>query len=220
MPPIDYSKWDNIDTDSDWEPDTSSVARPQLSKPTVPSPTAPSTATQATPSNQTPSSPEGTVKAVTVRCQGDKGIPWSATTIPSNHPIFANSVPPVPALLDFPIVIHRIGTADNGTTGCLDNQAITYIHVDPITGFAPPKWQSGIGTVIVARKDKKDLSPEHYEAIWMYCDRILDYFGEGEGAPEHLYSRKAFERWFVGYQKEVLQYGRKEWTSVPPLYEE
>lgn len=156
---------------------------------------------------------------MTVRCQGDKGLPWLATTVPSNHPIFTNSVPPVPALLDFPVVIHCVGTAGNGTTGYLDNQAITYIHVDPNTGFAPPDWQSGIGTVIVARKDKKDLPPEHYEAIWMYCDRILDYFGEGEGAPERLYSRQAFERWFVGYQKEQVGFGRKEWTSVSPLYE-
>ncbi|KGO50194.1 Uncharacterized conserved protein UCP028035 [Penicillium expansum] len=146
--------------------------------------------------------------------------PDSSTTIPSNHPIFNNRVPPVPALLDFPIVVHRVGTPDNGAFDHLDNQAITYIHITTETGLAPPEWQSGIGTVIVARKDKKDLSPEHYEAIWMYCDHILDYFGEGEGAPKHLFTRQAFERWFVGYQKEQLGFGRQEWTSVPPLYEE
>lgn len=126
----------------------------------------------------------------------------------------------MPALLDFPIVVHRVGTPDNGAFDHLDNQAITYIHITTETGLAPPEWQSGIGTVIVARKDKKDLSPEHYEAIWMYYDHILDYFGEGEGAPKHLFTRQAFERWFVGYQKEQLGFGRQEWTSVPPLYEE
>lgn len=72
--------------------------------------------------------------------------------------------------------------------------------------------------VIVARKDKKDLSPEHYEAIWMYCDYILEYFGNGS-APQHLYNRQAFERWFVVYQKENAGFGRSEWKSVPPLYE-
>ncbi|KAJ5458033.1 hypothetical protein N7475_009421 [Penicillium sp. IBT 31633x] len=85
-------------------------------------------------------------------------------------------------------------------------------------GPAPPEWQSGIGTVIVARKDKKDLTPDHYEAIWMYCDYIPDYFGEGAGAPKHLYSRQAFERWFANYQRDEPQNGRKEWNSVPPLY--
>ncbi|KAJ5199315.1 hypothetical protein N7491_000129 [Penicillium cf. griseofulvum] len=113
----------------------------------------------------------------------------SAATIPSGHPIFNHSVSLVPVLLNFPIVVHRVGIRDNGTTGCLDTQPITYIHVAPKDGFAPPEWQNGIGTVIVARKNKKDLTTDHYEALWIYCDRILDYFGEGVAVPEHVYSR-------------------------------
>ncbi|PYI18979.1 hypothetical protein BO99DRAFT_334141, partial [Aspergillus violaceofuscus CBS 115571] len=128
------------------------------------------------------------IKAVIVRCQGDKGLPWSATTMPTDHPIFDNAVPPVPALLDSPVAVHRVGTRDNGEFGCLDNQAITYLHIDPISGMAPPAWQAGrIGTVIVARKDRKDLSPKHHEAIWMYIDYMLDFFGNGGPPPEHLF---------------------------------
>ncbi|GKZ26029.1 hypothetical protein AbraIFM66951_003207 [Aspergillus brasiliensis] len=216
MAPIDYSKWDNIDTDSDYsEPETTTPA--PIAPPQAPNPKAtpiPTPTPTATPTSQ-PSTEE--IQAVIVRCRGDPGLPWSATTIPSTHPIFNNTVPPVPALLDFPVVFHRLGTKDNGTRGCLDNQAITYIHIEPHNGFAPPQWQSGIGTVIVARKDKKDLTPEHYEAIWMYCDMILDYFGEGE-APTRLYNREAFERWFVRYQRKETMNGRREWVNVPPLY--
>ncbi|RAH78664.1 hypothetical protein BO86DRAFT_458359 [Aspergillus japonicus CBS 114.51] len=104
--------------------------------------------------------------------------------------IFDNAVPPVPALLDFPVVVHRVGTRDNGEFGCLDNQAITYLHIDPISEMAPPAWQAGrIGTVMVARKDRKDLSPEHYEAVWMYIDYMLDFFGNGGPPPEHLFKK-------------------------------
>jgi hypothetical protein len=76
--------------------------------------------------------------------------------------------------------------------------------------------------VIVARKNKKDLSPEHFEAIWMYCDFILDYFGDDKGAPDHLYSRQAFERWFERYNREQVINGRRrgDWNPVSPLYEE
>jgi hypothetical protein len=126
----------------------------------------------------------------------------------------------VPALLDFPVVVHRVGTPYNGRTGCLDNQPITYIHIALNNGFAPPEWQSGIGTVIVARKDKKDLTLEHFEAIWMYCTRILDYFGDGVGPPEHWYSQQEFERWLVNYQHNAVLNRREEWISVPPIYEE
>ncbi|CAI7656689.1 unnamed protein product [Penicillium pancosmium] len=120
---------------------------------------------------------------------GSWWTPMEATTIPTDHAVFNNTVPPVAALPDFPIVIHRLVTRDNGEFGNLDNQAITYLNVEAKSGFAPPRWQSGIGSVIVARKDRKDLSPEHYEAIWMYHDHLLDDFGE-EPAPEHLTTGK------------------------------
>lgn len=153
-----------------------------------------------------------------VRCAGDRGgPPWEATTIPSGHAVFNDSVPPVAALLDFPIVIHRLGTCDTGEFGSLDNQAIAYLNVEAKSGLAPPRWQSGIGSVIVARKDRKDLSPEHNEVIWMYHDHILDYFGE-RPASMRLYNRQAFERLFVRYAKKTAGFGWKEWNSVAPLY--
>ncbi|OQE40079.1 hypothetical protein PENCOP_c006G08613 [Penicillium coprophilum] len=218
MPPVDYSKRDNMGTESDSGLGTNSTAHPQVSQPTVP-PSAPRTSSP-TASNRIPSSLIDTVNAMLVRCKGDYGSLWRIVTIPSNHAIFNNPVPPVPALLDFPIVVHQLGLFNTGIPGCLDNQSITYIHIDPKTGFAPPEWQSGVGSVIVARKDKKDLPLEHYETIWMYCDRILDYSGNGIGEPECWYNRKEFERWFASYQRNEVRNGRREWVSVPPLYEE
>jgi hypothetical protein len=65
-------------------------------------------------------------------------------------------------LLDLLIVIHRLGTRDNGQFRNIENQAITHLNAETKSGLAPPQWQSGIGSVIVARKDRKSLSPEHY----------------------------------------------------------
>ncbi|OJZ83195.1 hypothetical protein ASPFODRAFT_210026 [Aspergillus luchuensis CBS 106.47] len=65
--------------------------------------------------------------------------------------------------------------------------------------------------------DKKDLTREHYEVICMYCDMILDFFGEGE-APTRLYNRQAFEKWFASYKRQESMNGRREWDDMPPLY--
>ncbi|EAQ93085.1 predicted protein [Chaetomium globosum CBS 148.51] len=114
------------------------------------------------------------VQAVIIRCNIDKirSPPWSATTISADHPVFSQAVP-------FPPRAHR----------------------DP-AGRPPRRHASHVGTVVAARKDKKPLLPHHLEGVWMYCDYILDLFGEGGGAPTRLYSRQAFEKWWGDYCEE------------------
>ncbi len=51
----------------------------------------------------------------------------------------------------------------------------------------------------------------------MYCDRILDLFGEGRGAPTRLYNRQAFEKWWKGYCAE--QEEDVGWQAVRSPYE-
>lgn len=124
---------------------------------------------------------------------------WSATTVEADHGMFSRPVAPVPELLGIPLVCYDVGT-QSAYQPDLDNQIITYLNIDPQTGFAPIQWRSHIGTVVVARRDRKDLLPHHLEAIWMYCDHILDLFGENEGVPPaHLYNQRAFEEWWEDY---------------------
>ncbi|KAJ7508320.1 hypothetical protein B0H11DRAFT_23118 [Mycena galericulata] len=219
MARIDYSKWDNIDTDSDSEPEPQSGS------------TATSAAQQIPPQpSQAASSEPGTqIKAVIVRCDLDKrrGSPWSATTIPADHPAFALAVPPIPTLIEVPLVTYRVGTQGGLTNGDLDNQIATFLNIDAASGFAPPEWQSGVGTVIVARKDRKPLLPHHMEGVWMYCDSILDNFGDEGKAPRHRYSRAAFEKWWANYCKEQRGFRRgrggeddpDDWRDVKSPYE-
>lgn len=183
MAPLNYAKWDNIDTDS--EPETEN-----------PAPKAPNPIPRTAPTSSSVSQ----IKAVIVRCNKDKGTgaPWSATTIPSDHVVFSHSVPPIPSLIQIPLVIHRVGTTSFNQAD-LDNQIATYLNIDAESGFAPDAWQSHVGTVIVARQDKKPLLPHHLEGVWMYCDMILDIFGDGEGAPKHLYNKQAFQKWWKRY---------------------
>ncbi|KAJ5362382.1 hypothetical protein N7541_003226 [Penicillium brevicompactum] len=220
MPPIDYSKWDNIDTDSDSESgtDKNPPSNPDDTKSTLQPKLSPSTS-EAKASEQTPA-PDTTIKAVTVLCVGTAGPRISPTTILSSHPIFTADVPPIPALLDFPVVVHRLGTPDGGGMNYLDNPFIKFLHISPEDGTVPPQWQTGIGSAIVARKDKKDLPTAHFEAIIMYCDQIWTDFHDGYGPPEELFTRNSFVRWYESYKAAWAPLSGEGLSSVPPLYED
>ncbi|KAH7125014.1 hypothetical protein B0J13DRAFT_598985 [Dactylonectria estremocensis] len=164
MAPIDYSKWENIDTDSELE------------------------ASQ----QQAPMSASGSIQAVIVRCEVEKRKfpPWSTIRITEDHPVFSRPVPDVPRLIEVPVVLYRVGTQSSNQAD-LNNQIATYLNIDADSGFALPEWQSHVGTIVVARKDRKSLLPQHLEGVWMYCDRILDLFGED---------------WWMGYCEEQKQF--------------
>ncbi|KAI1755752.1 hypothetical protein F4782DRAFT_538221 [Xylaria castorea] len=181
MSRIDYSKWDNIDTDS--EPEESSP-QPILTRKADPSPVPDISQSTAHVSMTTPGALDS-IQAVIVRCDVEKlRFPsWSLTTIPANYAIFSQSVPPVPQLIEVPLVFHRLGTR-SAIRADLDNQIVTYMNIDAVSGFAPPEWTSFVGTVIVARKDKKPLLPHHLEGWWgRYC-KEQKQFREGTGGEE------------------------------------
>ncbi|RYO83310.1 hypothetical protein DL764_009471 [Monosporascus ibericus] len=223
MAPIDYSKWDNIDTDS--EPEGSEPQQPVVRGNLSPDPAIQQPAPLPMTGGNIASE---SIQAVIVRCDVEKPkfLPWSAMTISEHHPVFSKPVADVPRLIEVPLVIHRVGTESTNRPD-LDNQIATYLNINPESGFAPPVWQSHVGTVVVARKDKKPLLPHHLEGVWMYCDHILDLFGEGEGAPRSLYNRPAFEKWWAGYCKEQKEFrpgkgGEKDpddWRVVRSPYE-
>jgi hypothetical protein len=145
--------------------------------------------------------PSDDIQAVAMWCNLEMRVKrerWSATTIPADHPVFSKQVLPVPALIEVPLVLYRLGTWSDNVAE-LDNQAATYLNIDPDSGFAPPAWQECVGTVVVARKDRKPLLVLHLEVVWDYCSHILDCFGDGEGAPIKLYNRQAFQKYWEDY---------------------
>ncbi|RYP68209.1 hypothetical protein DL771_006809 [Monosporascus sp. 5C6A] len=122
---IDYSEWDNINTDSE----------PEVSPPPVPVPGVIPTAAPV-PHSQLLEDPMQHIAR-----QGPSKPSSSACAL-------------VPGLIEVPLVFHRVGT-QSANRADVDNQIVTYLNIDDETGFAPPEWRSDVGTVIVARKDKK-----------------------------------------------------------------
>ncbi|KAH6874065.1 hypothetical protein B0T10DRAFT_533095 [Thelonectria olida] len=180
---IDYSKWDNIDIESAPEVSPLSVPAPQAPAPTALQSGAPATAA--------PSGTPGSIQAVI-----------SAIMIKADHPVFSNYVPPVPGLIEIPLILRRVGTQSTYRAD-LDNQIATYLNINSESGFAPPAWQSYVGTVLVARKDEKPLLPQHLEG------------------------REAFEEWWEGYCEEQKEFrpgtggenDPDDWRAVRSRYE-
>ena len=74
-----------------------------------------------------------------------------------------------------------------------DNQHATWLNMDPESGFAPPEWQGGIGSVVVANADGTSLDSNTLGAIVDYVSEILDAFGDGE-VPRRKYNRRMLDQ--------------------------
>jgi hypothetical protein len=139
--------------------------------------------------------------------------------MPSHHPIFNGPLLKVPARMDIPLVIYRIGIESDNRVG-LDCRIANFLNINYTTGFVPDEWQSGVGSCIDARKDKRPLSEEHLEAVWMYIDRLMDIFCEdGPEAAQEEMTRECFEEWFEDYKATEAENGKANWRNVASIYD-
>lgn len=69
----------------------------------------------------------------------------------------------------------------------LDNQWATYFMIDPLSGFAPAKWQARVGPVVLFRPGGMDISKKEVCCMHGFLDQLLDDFCEV--APKELTER-------------------------------
>lgn len=157
---------------------------------------------------------EPTDPVVAVDLLGGWNSPFNArpSTVPSNHEMFgtgprAGKVSPISAVVGVPILIWRhdptnsLNYISHPNRERLDNQAVTFLMINPYTGWAPAEWQQGIGRVTIARADKKPLSIGDLEMIWMFCDSVGEQANElgGDYVARRWYTAQAFQRWCADY---------------------
>jgi hypothetical protein len=66
------------------------------------------------------------------------------------------------------------------------------------------------------RKDYQPLTEEAIETIWMYHDRLLDLFGEGNPSlPQRVMNRAGFDRFCEEYKEEKLMNGYNQFQNMP-----
>ncbi|KAK3334196.1 hypothetical protein B0T19DRAFT_148121 [Cercophora scortea] len=223
MAPIDYSKWDNLDTDSESEapskpqPKPAAAAAPPAARkapvatPATAPPAATSTSTPAPSAANPPSTYNATptaVQGVMLRCNVDAAEhgdapSWLATTIAADHDVFYRAAPaPIPEMIGIPLIIDRVRGLEEETPSHLDNAMATALNLDPESGRAPASWRKNVGTVTVVRVDKKPLLVQQLEAIVKYCELVGDKLVGGQALPRDMLSRRGFEAWFETYCEE------------------
>ena len=60
-----------------------------------------------------------------------------------------------------------------------DNQFVTYLMVDPITGFAPMEWQSFVGPAMVWRASGLPFSADDAYLVHEYLSTLMHKYGSG-----------------------------------------
>ncbi|KAL8671138.1 MAG: hypothetical protein Q9168_004353 [Polycauliona sp. 1 TL-2023] len=132
------------------------------------------------------------VDGVQISCQGDMDVfgktKYTAVSIPVQHSIFTVTVLPGQTSA----IAHRIGepwlimqlSADlswEWDGEAYVNQEATFLfrNIDPTAnfrdannmgwGWVPMRWQDGVGSVIVVRRDRTPLDPTKVEVVCKYC---------------------------------------------------
>ncbi len=71
------------------------------------------------------------------------------TVVPPSHPVWSiGAISPISQIVGVPLLIHRELEEQRLTdppNGDKDNQAVTYLMIDPETGFAPKRYVSCYG---------------------------------------------------------------------------
>ena len=90
-------------------------------------------------------------------------------------------VSPVSQLIGFPLCVARvkppldkfIDRAD------FDNQFVTYLMIDPYTGFAAPEWDSFVGPAVVWRSSGLPFSADDAFLVHDYLCTLMEKYGSG-----------------------------------------
>ncbi|KAH9214306.1 hypothetical protein DL95DRAFT_504216 [Leptodontidium sp. 2 PMI_412] len=142
-----------------------------------------------------------TVQGVRIHCLGEKNVlkkpAFSAITIEKDHDIFimdgrVERIIPVTQSMGIPILIYNTGNVNyadqdltefqkravEGDIHFTKNPAVMFLTLDTDVksqnwALDKMQWDDDTGNVIVARVDRKPLSPRQVEALVCYCRDVL-----------------------------------------------
>eukprot|EP00741_Cyanophora_paradoxa_P018080 tig00021037_g17457.t1 len=149
---------------------------------------------------------EAPLQAVRIAAGGRCGEPKNVR-LGRGGPIFQRGEPsPVLHLLGVPVRVAR--EADHShlpRTGRLDNQMATFFMIEPVSGFAPPKWESNVGDAFVFRTDGKPFTVDHAWCLWDYFNSLLDVYGydDSERRVRVWLRRGTFDEFVADYNKRL-----------------
>lgn len=130
-----------------------------------------------------------TIKCCRMNATGEKGrgrgrsidnVHWPRSVLESSS--CPSTVCPISVRLGFPLRIARVLPRSKLTDRAhYDNQWVTWMMIDSNSGFAPPKWQSNIGSVVVWRQNGLPISADDMCLLNDFLSRLLDLYPELDG---------------------------------------
>lgn len=184
----------------------------------------------------------GQTKGVRINCEGDKKTfsskPFVEVAVPQDHPAFMQPTAiSVSEPLGFPLLAqkyppNRAWEDTDMVPSPYQNVAATFLHLEMHTEsahweWAPLQWQDDVGSVLLVRKDGKDLTPHQVEALCCYCQFEFSPAYEEASETDFEYTTKddlrklltweSFAKFFENFKKEKA--GEDEsWAtaSLPP----
>ncbi|PVH85600.1 hypothetical protein DL98DRAFT_651003 [Cadophora sp. DSE1049] len=182
------------------------------------------------------------VKGVLIQCEGDIGINkkqsgrwerYSEVAISKQHSIWNSEPTPASKIMGLPLLVkkqpHNPAWNQNDHTR-FDNQPATFLNltVDPkvedMWGFAPPEWQNQVGSVLLVRKDQKNLDREQAWALAEFMQfRVSDAFEDAMESGEERQRRaavlkmlnwKQFDDFLEKFKVEMAASDGNSWAGV------
>ena len=114
-------------------------------------------------------------------------VKFSRVDIPANHPIFNMKPTSISGYMKLPLLVSKHGNSpmewlrqqDKLGFNPLQNRTALFLNfeADPRSnkwGFTDLReWDRDIGSVVVVRQDKKDITPQQVEALCHFCQHEL-----------------------------------------------
>ena len=126
---------------------------------------------------------ENLVKVCRIPCGGERGEP-EVLLFPKSHSLFRDNNnrgnSPAMALCGLPLIVKQTTPRRRLQEPVdYDNQWATWLMIEPMSGLAPPKWQSYVGPVLVYRPNALDLSVDDMVVIHDFLYELMDCYGDG-----------------------------------------
>ncbi|KAI4678566.1 hypothetical protein J4E81_010661 [Alternaria sp. BMP 2799] len=188
------------------------------------------------------------VVSVRINCDGDVEFEGRPRYEPMELPAycsFFHAATDISEHIELPIVVQRIpgsirkwGTRANTRSSPYTNTGATFLHIGCKPerkewglnfGLAPLEWQDSVCSVVVMRKDKKALLPEHVDALVEYHQKYLMEFFQHEsettygGTEDEVQQGKArimneitkdkFEEYYVAWKSKQTDEVKKQQIS-------
>ena len=121
------------------------------------------------------------VRGVKIHCEGDQReygfAKFAAVDVPVGHPVFSKAIVPISRLISMPLHTWQYPPDQvwRNKPNAHTNVPATVLHHNTDEdsgdwwGRVPTKWQDDVGSVLVVRRDGRDLSVQRMEALCYFC---------------------------------------------------